>query len=147
MLPQEAFKIGFLARCVEEGLSPEQTHNLAKQAADCFNKQAEGSSLIPFGSFISNPFKATTDTAKSTIDLAKSTVPLAMMALAAPPAIGGLAAYMSNKATDVDDAAAVEDVKKQELIDTYRRMAQQLNRKQQLRQYKQDRKRTGRVYL
>lgn len=145
MLPQEAFKLGFLARCVEEGLSPEQTHNLAKQAADCFNKSA--SLPIPFGDFLSNPFKATIDTGKSTVDLAKSTIPLAMLGLAAPPAIGGLAAYMSNKATDVDDAAAVEDVKKQELIDTYKRMAQQLNRQQQLRQYKQDRKRTGRVYL
>jgi len=140
MLPQEAFKLGFLARCVEEGLSPEQTHNLAKQAADCFSKQA-------FIDFFRNPLKATTDTAKSTIDLVKSTVPLAMMGLAAPPAIGGLAAYLSNKATDVDDDAAVEDVKKQELIDTYRRMSQQLNRQQQLRQYKKDRKRTGRVYL
>jgi len=140
MLPQEAFKLGFLARCVEEGLSPEQTHNLAKQAADCFSKQA-------FMDFVNNPLKATVDTGKSTIDLAKSTIPLAMLGLAAPPAIGGLAAYMSNKATDVDDAAAVEDVKKQELIDTYRRMSQQLNRQQQLRQYKKDRKRTGRVYL
>lgn len=136
MLPQEAFKLGFLARCVEEGLSPEQTHNLAKQA-----------SLIPFGDFIGNPAKATVETGKSMVDLAKSGVPLAMLGLAAPPAIGGLAAYMANKATDVDDAAAMEDVKKQELIDNYRRMAEQLNRQQQLRQYKQQRKRTGRVYL
>ena len=86
MLPQEAFKLGFLARCVEEGLSPEQTHGLAKQAAIL--------------DFLQNSAKATLDTGKSMIDLAKASVPLAMLGLAAPPAIGGLAAYMANKATE-----------------------------------------------
>lgn len=140
MRPQEAFKLGFLARCVEEGLSPEQTHALAKQAADCFTKQA-------FLDFLNNPAKATVDTGKSTVDLLKGSIPLALAAAAVPPAVGGLAAYMANSATDVDDNSAVEDVKKQELIDNYKRMAEQLNRQSQLRQYKQERKRTGRVYL
>ena len=40
MQPHEAFKLGFLARCVEEGLSPAQTNSLAKTAADLLNKQA-----------------------------------------------------------------------------------------------------------
>lgn len=140
MRPHEAFKLGFLARCVEEGLSPDQTHALAKQAADCCTKQA-------FLDFLNNPAKATVDTGKSTLDLVKGSLPLLGLAAAAPPVAGALTAYLTNSATDVDDAAAVEDVKKQELIDNYKRMAEQLNRQRQLRDYKQQRKRSGRVFL
>lgn len=140
MRPQEAFKLGFLARCVEEGFSSDQTHALAKRAADCFTKQAAWY----------NPFtwaKSVADTGKSTVDLLKSLTGPAMMLAAVPPAVGGVAAYLTNKSTDVDDAAAVEDVKNQELIDTYRRMTDQLDRQKKLREYKQSRKRSGRVYL
>lgn len=140
MRPQEAFKLGFLARCVEEGFSSEQTHALAKRAADCFTKQAAWY----------NPFtwaKSVTDAGKSTVDLLKSLAGPTMMLAAVPPTVGGVAAYLANKSTDVDDAAAVEDVKNQELTDAYQRMADQLNRQKQLREYKQSRKRSGRVYL
>ena len=40
MRPNEAFKLGFLTRCVEEGLSPEDTVKLVKSASDCFNKES-----------------------------------------------------------------------------------------------------------
>ena len=72
---KEAFKLGFLARCVEEGLTPDQTHALAKSAADCVEKQALGAS---------------------------SALPVAAAALASVPAAGGLMAYLSNRATDAD---------------------------------------------
>jgi len=40
MQVHEAFKLGFLSRCVEEGMNPEQTHGLSKMAASLFEKQA-----------------------------------------------------------------------------------------------------------
>src|SRR6056297_3719453 len=127
MQARDAFKIGFLARCVEEGLSPEATHDLAKSAADCFDKYASG-------------FKDIVDAAKGIA------YPTAMLAAAAPIALGGGAAYFKNKATDTD-ATDIEEIKQKELLDTYNRMAEQLERQKQLRKYKAERKRTGQVFL
>lgn len=128
MTPREAFRFGFLARCVESNLTPEQTHELAKTAFDVLEKQAM------------QPVQAMVDAAKAV------GYPAAALALAAPPALGGLAAYFSNKATDIDDDD-VESIKRQELISQYRRMTDQLNRAKRLRLQSQDKKRTGQVFL
>ena len=114
MTPREAFKIGFMARCVEEGLSTEKTAALMKEAAD--------------PSWLS-----------SIVDAGKGILyPAAALALAAPPAVGGLAAYFNNKATDTD-ADAVEEIKQKELIDSYGRMAEQLKQRKRLRDRKAER--------
>lgn len=139
MQPHEAFKLGFLARCVEEGFSPEQTNAMAKKAEDLMTK-------VGFLDFIQNPIKATTDTGKSLVDLTYSSLPLIAGAAAIPPALGGLSAYLVNKATDVGDKE-IEEYKQRELIDTYQRMAKQLNRQKELQNYKQNRKRTGRIFM
>ena len=122
MHPREAFKIGFLARCVEIGLTPEATNKLVKSAGDCFNKQAWVG------------------------DLAKAGVTAALAAAAAPIALGGGAAYFANQATDTD-ATDIDEIKKRELVETYRRMSDQLQRQKKLQNYKADRKRTGQVFL
>lgn len=128
MHPREAFKLGFLARCVEAGLTPEATRNLIKSAGDCFTKGAAS-----WG--------------KELFDAAKDvTLPTALMAAAAPVALGGGAAYFANQATDTD-ATDIEEIKQQELLDTYRRMSAQLQRRRQLQNYKAERKRTGQVFL
>jgi hypothetical protein len=127
MHPKQAFQIGFLARCVEEGLSPEATRALVKSAAEHFEK-------VGFG------FKDTVDAAKGI------GYPAALLAGAAPIALGGGAAYLVNKATDTD-ATDIEEIKQKELLDMYRRMADQLQRQRKLRDYKADRKRTGQVFL
>jgi hypothetical protein len=128
MHPREAFKIGFLARCVEQGLSPEDTRALAKSASDCFEKAG-------FSGF------------KDVLDTAKGIgYPALAAAAAAPIALGGGAAYFANKATDTD-ATDIEEIKQKELVDTYRRMADQLRRQRKMRDYKAERKRTGQVFL
>ena len=147
MRPQEAFKLGFLARCVEEGFSSEQTHALAKRAADCFTKQAAWYNPFTWAKSVTDAGKSSVELAQASTNLLKSFTGPLMMLAAVPPTVGGVAAYLANKSTDVDDAAAVEDVKNQELTDAYQRMADQLNRQKQLREYKQSRKRSGRVYL
>jgi len=127
MHPKEAFKIGFLARCAEEGASPEETHVRAKVAADWFAKQAFG--------------------LKDTVEAVKGVSIPAMLGLGSLPILaGGGAAYFANKATDTD-ATDIKEIKNKELTDTYRRMADQLRRQRKLRDYKAERKQTGRVFM
>lgn len=117
MDPREAFKIGFMARCIEEGLSQEKTAELMEKA---------GNGLV---------------------DAAKAVAyPAAALALAAPPTLGGLAAYFKNKATD-SDASEIEEIQQQEQAETYRRMADQLRRAKALRERKAGKKRSGQVFL
>jgi hypothetical protein len=137
MTPQEAFKLGFLARCVEGGLSDEQTNALAKRAADLVGEQEKSADAPDLAG------KALGGVAEAT---GKAFWPLVGLAASAPPALGGLAAYFKNQATDINEDD-VESVKKQELIAQYRRMADQLRRQKQLRDYKQERQRTGQVFL
>jgi len=67
-------------------------------------------------------------------------------ALFGPLALGGLAGYGVSKATDVDEED-VEDIKKQELIDEYKRQADRLRQSKALREYREHRKVSGGVYL
>lgn len=122
MEPQEAFKIGFMARCVEEGLSQEKTAELIEKAADgTLSGLVEGAKAVAY--------------------------PAAALALAAPPTLGGLAAYFNNKAVDTADEGDVEEIKKKELRESYRRMAEQLRESKRLRERKASRKRSGQVFL
>lgn len=119
MEPREAFKIGFMARCVEEGLSQEKT-------AELMEKAAEGWGLV--------------DAAKAVL------YPATALALAAPPTMGGLAAYFKNKTLD-SDTNDVEEIKQKEMADSYRRMTDQLRRSKALRERKASKKRSGQVFL
>jgi hypothetical protein len=144
MRPNEAFKLGFLTRCVEEGLSSAQTNALAKRAADVMTKQGFTEWL---SKQIFNPIRTGADTVKAVTDAGTSlAMPAMALTVGVPASLGGLAAYLHNKATDVT-SNDVDSAKNQELLETYRRMTDQLERKKQLRNYKQQRKRTGQVFL
>ena len=133
MQEKEAFKIGFLARCQEQGLSTQQTVSLVKKASEALGKQALDSVM---GAGVG-----------AAGGLAKSLAPLVGgIALAAPPAAGALASYFYNKATDTD-ADAVDNVKNKELADSYRRMADKLRRAQALRQKKSEKSKSRQVFL
>lgn len=125
---RQAFKFAFLSRCLEDGLSPEESLLRAKTANDRFTKVAE----IPFLSEAGVAAKGIANAAKSTLGYA---VPMALMA---PPLAGGAAAYVLNKATDADDVDTA-DIKRRELADAYMRMATQLSRQKALRDYKAQR--------
>ncbi len=120
MEPREAFKIGFLSRCVEEGLSQEKTAELIEKSAG-LEGLVEGAKAVVY--------------------------PAAALALAAPPTLGGLAAYFNNKAVDTADEGDVDEIKKRELRESYRRMAEQLRQSKKLRERKASRKRSGQVFL
>jgi hypothetical protein len=128
---REAFKVGFLARCVEDGLGPEGIAGRVKLALDLMEKQ---------GKFL-------TDLVGHGVDLAKG-VGSGMMsyglpvALAAPPILGGAAGYGLAKATDIDDTD-VADIKNREVIEEYRRQADKLRRMRAMRDSAQHDKRPG----
>lgn len=131
MEPNEAFKVGFLARCLEDGLSAEQTKELAKRAFDCSVEKQAG-----VGDAIKGLMAGASGLAG----------PVILGLAAAPPAIGGLSAYFYNKASDVDEAE-VDDIKNRELVETYRRMADQLRRSKKLQNKKLLNKGRNQVFL
>jgi hypothetical protein len=132
---REAFKAGFLARCVDDRLSPEETEKRAAAALALMDKAA-GAVAGALG---------------KGYDLGKSLIGGAIgyglpAALAAPPIAGGLAGYGLARATDVDDTDVAE-VKDREVLDEYRRQAARLRRQTAVREYQKARKRTGRVFV
>lgn len=123
---QEAFKVGFLSRCVEAQLSPEQTYQAVKTATDLFIKGASITGLL------GTALDKTLDVGKGVAGHALSYgIPAA---LAAPPILGGVAGYGLARATDVDDTDVAE-IKNRELIQELRRQADKLRRQKTTRDF------------
>lgn len=127
---QQAFKVGFLTRCVQDGLNPEQMLERVKQAQDMLEKRAFLGSLLNLGGSVGK-------------GLASYGIPAA---LAAPPILGGLGGYALAKATDVDDTD-VEEIKNRELVAEYQRQAERLRHQNDARKYKSEKPATGRAFL
>lgn len=151
MNKQEAFKIGFLSRCIEDGCSPEEISQRAKLAADLMTKEGFAQLAAPLAAGAGiGAASGFGDNLKNLINQAPG---LATAAVAAPYAAGGLLAYLSHSANEAADempdggSFAMEEAKKLELADEYRRMTQQLQQQKRIRDYKQQRKRTGQVFL
>lgn len=125
---QEAFKVGFLGRCVEAGLSPTQTVEAVKRAADLMEKRAF------FGEkLLGTALGKTVDVGKGVASgLLGYGLPLAAIA---PPVVGGLAGYGLAKATDIDDTD-VQEIKDRELADELRRQAARLRRQKAVRDFR-----------
>ena len=134
---REAFKFAFLARQRAAGHSLEETLQTVKTACNKLEKVG---------------FSDVGSAASGAADVAKTvTAPVRSNKLwytlgAAPLLLGGTAAYGLNKLTDAD-ATDVADVKRRELAETYNRMAQQLQRQRERREYKAKRQQSGQVYL
>jgi hypothetical protein len=108
MTNEEAYKFGFLLRCAEEGLSPDQINERVKQAA--LQKSA-----YPGENFV-----------KSLLSLGK------LGLFAGPPVAGVVGGYALAKSRndEIDPAEA----KKRELIAEYRRALDQFNRSQHVQE-------------
>ena len=108
LTPAQEFKLGFLSRCVSEGLDEPQMLKAAAAANELL-KTAFIDSLI--------------GAARSGIGtMASYGLPVALLA---PPLIGGAAGYGLAKATDIGDRD-VDDIKNDELIDELDRQAEKL---------------------
>lgn len=131
---QEAFKVGFLARCVQDGLSPDQMLDRVKAASDMLEKRAVLNALVSGAGGMMGGAART---------LASYGLPAA---LAAPPILGGLGGYALAKATDMDDTDA-DSIKNQELVEEYRRQAERLKRQKAVRDYTQEVRHSSRPFM
>lgn len=117
--PQEAFRVGFVARCIENGLT--DLDQIAAAAAQARAKVASfADAAVSVGKAVLSP-------------LLSYGLPLAAIA---PPVVGGLAGYGLARATDVDDTG-VADIKQQELLRAYKTETDKLKRQKALRAYRQ----------
>lgn len=133
LTPVEAFKVGFLLKCAEDGLTPEQILARVRDMRSGLTKQAV------IGGLIDRALDAGSGIAKS---VASYGIPAALIA---PPAIGALGGYALSKATDIDDTD-VSGIKNQEVVDEYKRQTDRLLRQTAIRAYQQQRAQTGRAF-
>lgn len=102
MTPREAFKFGFLLRCVDENLSDEETEGRIKLAATMMEKQA----LIP-------------ELAKGLASIGYSG---ALLGLGGAGIVGGAGGLLAAKMTEPD--VSVDEQKAHELTQAYQVQAQ-----------------------
>lgn len=134
---RDAFKVGFLAKCAEQGLSPEQMLARVEQATTLL-KQATVTGMV--GTLGSKLIDVLRGIGAGTFEYG---VPVA---LAAPPILGGMAGYGLARATDIDDTD-VGEVKDREVIDEYKRQTAKLLRQRAVRDYQRARQRSGRMFM
>jgi len=118
MLTQrEAFKVAFLHKCAELGLTLEETHQVVKRAGVV--SDATGT----VRDFVGNATKAILS---GTVGGAKY---LVGGALVAPPLLGYIGGHLLAKGSDLTDEDAAE-AKQRQLAAEYRRLANDLNSRQ-----------------
>lgn len=138
---REKFKTAFLLKAARLGMTLEETHELVKQAlAEPETKEAN--TLATLGA-IAAPF---TDVgkhiAKSTWDSAKNLGGLGLYATPVVTAgIGGLLGHTAAKAEGLGSDVTAEEEKQRELVDAYRRAAEQARMASSVRR-KQDKQRS-----
>lgn len=108
----QAFKVGFLSRCAQEGLTPEQTQQRVKLAAS-WNPMAM------LGEGVNTAFKA------------------ALIPAFGGAAIGGAAGIGLANLTRPQNITP-EDVHREELLQTYQLLAEQMRQKGLLRKYRKE---------
>lgn len=134
---REAFKVGFLARCAEEGCSAEEMHTRVAQARE------------KVGAFFwnMNPIDAAGRTAgavgKLIGDLGRAG---GTAAVVAPFGVGALGGYGAAKLTDVDETDA-DELKKRELIAEYKRLADRARRHREAKAYRDQRVSSRRMLI
>ena len=128
LTPRQEFKVSFLQKCAEAGLTYEETVGVAEDLLATMQKQAFG-----FKDIIGIP-KTIIDTTRSGIgltgDLAKIVGTAGLAGLGVTGGAGALGGYTAARMTDTNDED-VDDLKQREKIETYRRLAQQLRERNQ----------------
>ena len=117
MTPQEAFKVGFLIRCAEEGLTPQQTEERIEKTAAAI-KQGKIGDWMPSPSTFTDPLKWIANKAL-------------LAGIVAPPAVGAAGGWALANAQD--DEYNVDEAKKEEELAAYYRAIDQLSRSRRMR--------------
>ena len=131
---RQAFKAGFLHRCIRDGLTLRDATEIVEKAASIAD------------TLVGLPGKAV-DLAGKTLDNVWPVAKTGLIgAAAAPPIIGAGLGYGLAKATDIDDTD-VDEVKKREIIDELHRQTETLKRERAMRDYRAQRKRPSHIYM
>jgi hypothetical protein len=113
---REAFKVGFLRKCADDGLTVGETADLAKTTA----AQIKAAGIQDL---LMKPYNTAMDVAGHGLQRL-GTLGIAGL-IGGPALLGGAAGLGLSKLMDSDDTD-VKTVKKQELIDEYRRQVRRL---------------------
>jgi hypothetical protein len=130
---RDEFKIGFLERCVAEGLSPDQVRQRVK-AANALSWLGSNLAWPALGAAGRGVFDAASNV------VGKVAVPAALVG---PPLAGLAAGYGLTSATD-SDSDDVEDIRRQELINEYERATSHLRNASGARERRDERALGGR---
>lgn len=110
---KEAFKVGFLRKCAELGMTEDEIGQTIKSA----------------NIGVDSVLNAITGVAKPVVEKTLQVgIPAALLA---PPIAGGLAGYGASKLTDIDDTD-VEELRQRELVDEYRRLTARLKQRRDM---------------
>lgn len=96
---KERFKLGFIARCVREGMTAGEIADACEKAAADLRDPAKRAGALDWALGVGVP-----------------------LALLAPPAVGAGIGYAAGRASDVDDVD-IQEVRDRELVNEYRRQA------------------------
>jgi hypothetical protein len=128
---KQTFKLGFLRKCAEDGLTTDETIQrvkLAIQQIKCKNeKQAFWGGALAAGGMVGSKLLGMVPGLASMAGTA---------AVVAPVAAGAGAGYLAAKATN-SDKSIVEDAKQDEVIGEYARLAEEARRRTRLKQLQQ----------
>jgi hypothetical protein len=120
---EQAFKVGFLKKCAEDGLTIDETKQRVKLAIHVLQKAKEKQAI--FG------LETAQELAGKGLGLATTTAPLLL--LGGPMAAGGLAGYAAAKGLH-GNKDVVEEAKGDEIVGEYERLADEARRRARLKQ-------------
>lgn len=119
---RQAFKIGFLRKCADAGLTIEETHAVVKQATAMVKQSAVD--MLP--DILQKPYEALVGAGGHAL---KNVADYGMTgALLGPAVLGAGLGYGAGAMGDVDDTD-VKALKQQELIDEYHRQVELMTAK------------------
>lgn len=127
---RRAFKIAFMQKCAEAGMTPAETLDVAKKAITALEKQAVEPTSVT-GQLLDVaawPLKNLLWPGVKNVawPIVKGVSPIAAGALLLGPPVAGLSAgYAAAKATDMDETD-VDNLRKRRLVEEYRQQAQRL---------------------
>lgn len=127
LTPEEAFKVGFLLRCADEGLTPDETAERVKRASAM--EKAAFPFVTPLVTALgSGVASGITSLPGKALGVAGAVLPAAAIAATATPALAGAGAgYLAARATSSDNDD-LEQAKQDEIEGEYYRLAQEARR-------------------
>lgn len=132
---KQAFKLGFAAYCADQGLSPEDARAFVK-SAEPFTLAGLGTAALAGGAYLGG--KAMDLGGQLANNIVPLTKNLTLMGVGIPAAVGlaggGALGYGAAKLNEPD--ITPEDIKAQELAETYKRYTDRLKARRAYQQYR-----------